>query len=210
MLRRRRLAHAHGATKRHKTTRAAWGQAYFCIVKNIAMNAAGKGSDPPSQKPKKETEPQPQFFLTLKTKNVMINYKVVPRKNPQTKAVKYYAQSMRTTAMNLNQIAANISRESTVHMADVKAVLVCLEEQIVLALQNGNSVVFGDLGSFHASLRSNGADAIKEFDSDRINKVLVRFRASSTMRKSLSVKNGQVSFNNVTKAVAAEASTTNA
>lgn len=140
----------------------------------------------------------------------MINYKVVPRKNPQTKAVKYYAQSMRTTAMTQDQIAANISRESTVHIADVKAVLVCLEEQIILALQNGNSVKFGDLGSFRASLRSTGADAVKKFDSDHINKVLVRFRASTSMRKSLSVKNGHVSFNNLTKATATETSGTNA
>ncbi len=49
--------------------------------------------------------------------------------------------------MNLEQVATNISRECTVTVHDVKAVLSSLQEQIILALQDGKSVRFGDLGS---------------------------------------------------------------
>ena len=60
----------------------------------------------------------------------MIYYNVIKRKSPKDGTVKFYASAQNGTYMNLEQVAANISRECTVTVHDVKAVLSSLQEQI--------------------------------------------------------------------------------
>ena len=93
----------------------------------------------------------------------MIYYNVIKRKSPKDGTVKFYASAQNGTYMNLEQVATNISRECTVTVHDVKAVLSSLQEQIILALQDGKSVRFGDLGSFHVTVRSKGAENKSDF-----------------------------------------------
>ena len=84
----------------------------------------------------------------------MINFDVIQRRNPKDGTVKFYSQVYTSEYMTLDDIAENISRECTVTVHDIKAVLSALEEQIIIALQAGRSVRFGDLGSFHVTLKS--------------------------------------------------------
>lgn len=93
----------------------------------------------------------------------MIYYNVIKRKSPKDATVKFYAQSRISSYLTLDQIAENISRECTVTVHDIKAVLSSLQEQVILALQDGKSVRFGDLGSFHVTLKSGGAESKEEF-----------------------------------------------
>ena len=86
----------------------------------------------------------------------MINFDVIQRRNPKDGTVKFYSQAQTSEYMTLEDIAENISRECTVTVHDIKAVLSALEEQIIIALQAGRSVRFGDLGSFHVTLQSKG------------------------------------------------------
>lgn len=124
----------------------------------------------------------------------MINYNIIERKSPKDGSVKYYAQASNSDYLTLTDIAENISRECTVTVHDVKAVLSALEEQIILALQNGSSVRLGDLGSFHVTLKSKGVSSKDEFSTSDIERVMVRFIKSVNMKDSFLVSNKNVKF----------------
>lgn len=82
----------------------------------------------------------------------MIYFKAVSRKNPITKAEKWYPQLVSGAPMQLNDIVERISRTCTVTEHDVKAVVSSLQEQVIFALREGRSVRLGDLGSFRLTL----------------------------------------------------------
>lgn len=122
----------------------------------------------------------------------MIYYNVIKRKNPKDGTEKFYAQVKNSSYLTLEQIAANISRECTVTVHDVKAVLSSLQEQIILSLQDGKSVRFGDLGSFRATLKSKGAESKGDFQKSNITQVRVRFTKSAAMRSAFAITNKDV------------------
>lgn len=130
----------------------------------------------------------------------MINFDVIQRRSPKDGTIKFYSQAMTTEYMTLTDIAENISRECTVTVHDIKAVLSALEEQIIIALQAGRSVRFGDLGSFHVTLQSKGAETREEFTTANIERVMVRFVKSSKMRSDLMVGHKNVKFKVVSAA----------
>lgn len=59
-----------------------------------------------------------------------------------------------------------IAMQTTVTYADVTAVLVSAVENLILELQRGNQVEFGDLGKFRLQIVSDGADSAADFKSD--------------------------------------------
>ena len=93
----------------------------------------------------------------------MLKYRTVPRKNPQTKEVKFYAQLEHVTPMTLDALAKDISDSCTLTLHDVKAVISALEEHISKALRYGKSVRLRDLGSFYPTLSSDGVENEKDF-----------------------------------------------
>lgn len=119
----------------------------------------------------------------------MLKYNVIPRKNPVTKSVQYYAQLAPVTPMRLAEVAEAISRQCTVTVHDVKAVLSALDEHVTEALLNGRSVRFGDLGSFHVTLGSKGTADAESFKVANIQKIKVRFIKGAKMRFLISRKN---------------------
>ena len=58
----------------------------------------------------------------------MINFDVIQRRNPKDGTVKFYSQAQTSEYMTLEDIAENISRECTVTVHDIKAVLSALEK----------------------------------------------------------------------------------
>lgn len=134
----------------------------------------------------------------------MIYYNVIKKKSPKDSSVKFYASAKTASYLTLDQVAENISRECTVTVHDVKAVLSSLQEQIILALQAGNSVRFGDLGSFRATLTSEGADNKDDFKKSNIKGVRVRFTKSAAMRSAFALSNKDVKLVNADDAAAAD------
>ncbi len=124
----------------------------------------------------------------------MLNYTIIPRKNPQSRETKFYAQLTPTTPVVLSVLADVISKQSTVTVHDVKAVISALEEHLVNYLLQGNSIRLGDLGSFRLTIRSGGAESEEAFDSNLIKGVSVRFTASRNMRYLLSKSNPALKF----------------
>ncbi len=124
----------------------------------------------------------------------MLKYNVISRKNPQTNEVKYYGQLEAATPVKLATLTDVISRQSTVTVHDVKAVLSALEEHLITFLCNGSSVRLGDLGSFHLTMKSKGALTKEDFSSGNIKRVCVRFTPSSNMRYLLDKTNPNIQF----------------
>lgn len=119
----------------------------------------------------------------------MIKYVIRAKKNPIAKSVKYYPQIAPTTPVTLAQIVKRIEKRSTVSSADVKAVLDALQYEVIEALQNGNSVRLGDLGSFRLSIKANGSttsDEARRTGANAIKAVNVQFTKSTAMRDALS------------------------
>lgn len=126
----------------------------------------------------------------------MIYYNVIKRKSPKDGTVKFYAMINRTSYVTLSQVAENISRECTLTVHDIKAVLSSLQEQIILQLQDGKSVRFGDLGSFRATLQSQGVANKEDFKKSNISRVMVRFVRSSAMRSAFALTNQDIKLVN--------------
>ena len=80
----------------------------------------------------------------------MTKYVIQAKRNPLKKnEVRYYRQMTPTTPMALTQIVKRVEKRPSVLSADVKTVLDALQYEVIDdALENGNSVRPGDLGSF--------------------------------------------------------------
>ena len=119
----------------------------------------------------------------------MTKYIIQGKKNPLKKTeIKYYPQMAPSTPMTLAQIVKRVEKRSTVSSADVKAVLDALQYEVIEALENGNSVRLGDLGSFRLTMKSQGVETVaeaKKKGAQLIKKVNVQFTKSTTMRDTL-------------------------
>lgn len=118
----------------------------------------------------------------------MIKYVIRAKKNPQTKTVRFYPQMAPTTPVSLAQVIKRVEKRSTVSSSDVKAVLDALQYEVVDALQNGNTVRLGDLGSFRLSIKAEGSDtaaAARRAGAAAIRAVNVQFTKSVAMRDAL-------------------------
>ena len=123
----------------------------------------------------------------------MIRYKVISRKNPQTGERKFYGTATEVLPVDLNTVANEISNTCTLTAHNIKAGMSALEETVYNHLLQGQSVRFGDLGSFHARISSKAAATTEAFEqAEHIRGILVRFTPSSKMRYSLSLKNPAV------------------
>ena len=107
-----------------------------------------------------------------------VTYSVVPRVNPRDKeaAPKFYAQAQARGDVNIREMATRIQGSCTVTKANVYAVLVALEDVIMEALQNGEIVRLGELGTFQVSLSGKGAVTSEDYDTSLIKKARINFR----------------------------------
>lgn len=105
--------------------------------------------------------------------------------------MKYYPQMAPTTPMTLAQIVKRVEKRPTVSSADVKAVLDAPQYEVIEALEAGNTVRLGDLGSFRLTLKADGvptAAEAKKKGAQLIKQVNVQFTKSTTMRDTLDAR----------------------
>ena len=125
----------------------------------------------------------------------MIPVIVQGKKNPIDKTVKYYIQAAPTVPVTFERIAKNISDRCTVTEPDVLAVLNALQTEIVTAVQNGQSVRLGQIGSFRATLTSRGVSDKNNADvAVLVRAVRVRFIMGSRLRAAMSLSNSDMKF----------------
>lgn len=95
---------------------------------------------------------------------------------------KFYARAQMNESISLKKFAKLISMQTTVSYADVTAVLVSMQENMVIELQRGNQIDFGELGKFRLQLASEGAATAAEFKSDiNIKGVNIQFIPGSDL-----------------------------
>ena len=94
----------------------------------------------------------------------------------------FYARAQMKDSISLKKFAKLISMQTTVSYADVTAVLVSMQENMVIELQRGNQIDFGELGKFRLQLTSEGAATAAEFKSDiNIKGVNIQFIPGSDL-----------------------------
>lgn len=117
----------------------------------------------------------------------MISYKVIQKRNPQdkegTQPKKFYAKIDQTGQVTLAQLAKQIEQRSTVSRADIQAVLISLTEVTKEALENGQIVRLGELGSVRLSIKSEGKYTEKEVTADTIKGAKIVFTPSVELKK---------------------------
>lgn len=94
----------------------------------------------------------------------------------------FYARAQMKDSISLKKFAKLISMQTTVSYADVTAVLVSMQENMIIELQRGNQIDFGELGKFRLQLTSEGAATAAEFKSDiNIKGVNIQFIPGSDL-----------------------------
>ena len=78
----------------------------------------------------------------------MIDWNKIQRRNPLNGNLRWYPQVVVRSNLNLNDIVLGIVDKCTLTKPDVTACVAALQEVIVEQLKNGNSVTFGELGTF--------------------------------------------------------------
>ena len=107
------------------------------------------------------------FGLSLKyTLRFVPSIKYVPKFGKNAGKGKFYARAQVNEKTSLKKFSKMIAMQTTVTYADVTAVLVSAVENLILELQRGNQVEFGDLGKFRLQIVSDGADSAADFKSD--------------------------------------------
>ena len=125
----------------------------------------------------------------------MIPYKVIPRKSPRDRSVKYYGVQ-HTRQMSEQDFVERIVQKNTVTRADVLAVIASIREELVYSIRNGNSVTLPEIGTVGFSLKTKGAETKAKFVADNIKSLHVRFKPSSKLKYDVKVGNPQVKFYN--------------
>lgn len=84
----------------------------------------------------------------------MISWNKIQRRNPITGALRWYPTICLNSHVTADDVIKGIEEKCTLTKVDVKAVLIALEEVVIEQLKNGNSVRFGNLGSFRPTLKT--------------------------------------------------------
>ncbi len=117
-----------------------------------------------------------------------ILYEIKERKNPQkpAAAAKFYPNVVRVNTITTNQLAKEISQQSTMSRADVLGVFAAASEVIANHLLNSNAIRLNDLGIISASLRGSGAESAESFNAkENISGVKIQFLAATNLKEAV-------------------------
>ena len=120
-----------------------------------------------------------------------INYSITKMRNPRNEDAppKYYAKAQASGAVDINELADEISYATTLTDGDVLNVIRALIQQINRHIAKGEIVRLENLGSFQAQLSSEGAETGEAFTEDNIRRVSLQFRPGVGIRGSLAKQN---------------------
>ena len=98
---------------------------------------------------------------------------------------KYYASANVTEVVDLEQLSELVSEATTVHGADIRAVLYALVKVICRELSNSKSVQLGELGNLRTEVSSHGTEDPEEVNSSLIKRARVIFTPGKLIKKML-------------------------
>lgn len=115
-----------------------------------------------------------------------LKFKKVARKvlaGDEKGSTKYYAVAKSSGLSGVEKICKLISARSTVSSADVKAVFDSIAWVMDVELSSGNAVQLGDLGNFHLSVTSKGADTRTDLEAGHIKGAKIIFTPGAVLRE---------------------------
>ena len=124
----------------------------------------------------------------------MLKYSLIERTNPKTGINLYYANLTGTTPLTIEAFSSKVCQECHINPVQLLNTLYYLEKEIIDALLNGHSVRLGDIGSFHLTLSSTGAESNDSFSEENLRGLKVRFVPTSKMRKEFDLNNPKVAL----------------
>ena len=117
-----------------------------------------------------------------------VPFTVVGRKDPRKAdaVAKFYPQlvTLGQTA-DLDSIAYVMKEKSSLSLGDIQSVITNFVEAMRTSLYNGQSVNIKNFGVFSLSARTAGVEVEKECTAKNIKSVKINFRASTSVRPSL-------------------------
>ena len=119
----------------------------------------------------------------------MVPYVVKAKKNPVDATVKFYPQIGLVKAIDMREIAQEVSQMCTVTLPDVVGVFSAMQEEIENILKKGRTVRFKYLGSFRPTIVSTPAVKAEDVGVSNIERVRVRFTPGGYLRRQMKKSN---------------------
>ena len=105
--------------------------------------------------------------------------------NNSSEPLRYYPRAVQSGIVDLDLLAEQISTSTTLTETDCQAVVYSLVHHISKALQDGNIVRLGHLGSFQISVKGTGCATAEEVSTKNINSASIIYRPGPRFKKLL-------------------------
>ena len=125
-----------------------------------------------------------QIFLVMP-----IKYKLMHRTQPGVAGggtKKWYAAVATDGEVSIDDLVKQIEKFSALSEADIRGVIIALENVIQEQLANGKIIRLDKLGSFYPSLSSEGVNVEKDFTVSNIKGAKVNYRPGKRISDALS------------------------
>ena len=116
-----------------------------------------------------------------------IKYNLIERGEPGVTGgtKKWYAVATNDGEVTVDDLTKQIEKFSALSEADIRGVIIALENVIQDNLANGKIIRLDKLGSFYPTLSSRRADKEEIFDTSYIRGACVRYRAGTRISNAL-------------------------
>lgn len=117
-----------------------------------------------------------------------IKYNIIEKSQPGVAGggtKKWYATVVNDGELTIDDLTKQIEKFSALSEADIRGVIIALENVIQESLVNGKIIRLDKLGSFYPSLSSNGVATESEFDASFIKEAKVKYRPGARISKAL-------------------------
>lgn len=102
--------------------------------------------------------------------------------NQSDAPMQYYPRVTKSGELDLEALSERISSSCSVTESDCHAVVISLVKEISTALEQGNIVRLGQLGSFQISVQSTGSPTPEEVDKSNIKRSSIVFRPGKKLK----------------------------
>ena len=111
----------------------------------------------------------------------------VANSNPldSSSSLRYFPRAVQSGVIDLDQLTEQISTSTTLTETDCQAVVFSLVHHISRALQDGNIVRLGHLGSFQISVKGTSSDTAEEVSTKNISSASIVYRPGPRFKKLL-------------------------
>ena len=114
-----------------------------------------------------------------------LQFSVVEKYNPQTKAKQWYATPKQTGKHNLKDLSKDISQQSSLSQGDVYNTILNLCEVLPKLLMDGNSVKLDGFGTFRLSFSSEGATDKDDITANSIKDIYILFNPDDEIKNKI-------------------------